>query len=98
VGSQSRSVRYGEVKILDPTGNRTPIQPVVSHYTDCSTAALCMYIICMYIICMYVGRYELLQGMKKIQSDVGRRKTWTHELVQLRRLTSIFILVFCCIL
>jgi hypothetical protein len=37
-------VRYGEVKILDSTGTRTPtplvVQPVVSHYIDCATAAL----------------------------------------------------------
>jgi hypothetical protein len=37
-GPQSRSGRYGEVKIFDPTGTRTPaplvVQPVASRYTD----------------------------------------------------------------
>jgi hypothetical protein len=37
-GPQSRSGRYGEVKILDPTGTWTPtplvVQPVASCYTD----------------------------------------------------------------
>jgi hypothetical protein len=37
-GPQSRSGR-GEIKILDPTGTRTPAprssQPLVSRYTDC---------------------------------------------------------------
>jgi hypothetical protein len=37
-GAQSRSKRYGEVKIFDPTGTLTPVplvvQPVVSRYTD----------------------------------------------------------------
>jgi hypothetical protein len=40
---QSRFERYGEVKILDPTGTRTPtssvVHPVASRYTDCATAA-----------------------------------------------------------
>jgi hypothetical protein len=37
-GPQSRSGPYGEVKLFDPTGTRTPaplvIQPVASRYTD----------------------------------------------------------------
>jgi hypothetical protein len=37
-GPQSRSGRYGEVKIFYPTGTRTPtpsiVQPVASRYTD----------------------------------------------------------------
>jgi hypothetical protein len=37
-GPQSRSGRYGEVNIFDPTGTRTPafpvVQPVASHYND----------------------------------------------------------------
>jgi hypothetical protein len=37
-GPQSRSGRYGEVKIFDPTGTRTSaplvVQPVASRYTD----------------------------------------------------------------
>jgi hypothetical protein len=37
-GPQSRSGRYGEVKIFDPTGTRTPaplvVPPVASRYTD----------------------------------------------------------------
>jgi hypothetical protein len=37
-GPQSRSGRYGEEKIFDPTGTRTPtplvVQPVASRYTD----------------------------------------------------------------
>jgi hypothetical protein len=37
-GPQSPSGRYGEVKIFDPTGTRTPpppgVQPVASRYTD----------------------------------------------------------------
>jgi hypothetical protein len=37
---QSRSERYGEVKILDHIGTRTSvIQPVGSRYTNCDTAA-----------------------------------------------------------
>jgi hypothetical protein len=43
-GSQSRHGRYGEVKILNPTGTRTPnplvVQPIASRNTDCATAAL----------------------------------------------------------
>jgi hypothetical protein len=43
-GPQSRSRRHGEMKILDPTGTRTPtprvVQPVASHYTDCAILAL----------------------------------------------------------
>jgi hypothetical protein len=38
-GPQSRSGQHGEVKILDPTGTRTPtsvVQPVASRYTDCA--------------------------------------------------------------
>jgi hypothetical protein len=42
-GPQNRYGRHGEVKILDPIGNRTPnpsvVQPVASRYTDCVTAA-----------------------------------------------------------
>jgi hypothetical protein len=41
-GPQSRSGQYGEVKILDPTGTRTPdfsvVQPIASCYTDYATA------------------------------------------------------------
>jgi hypothetical protein len=40
-GPQSRPGRYEEVKVLDPTGTRTPtldVQPVASRYTDCATA------------------------------------------------------------
>jgi hypothetical protein len=42
-GPHRRSGRYGEVKILDPTGTRTPshssiVQPVGSRYTDYATA------------------------------------------------------------
>jgi hypothetical protein len=37
-GPQSRSGRYGELKIFDPTRTRTPtslvVQPVASRYTD----------------------------------------------------------------
>jgi hypothetical protein len=37
-GPQSRSRRFEEVKIFDPTGTRTPVplvvQPVASRYTD----------------------------------------------------------------
>jgi hypothetical protein len=37
-GPQSCSGQYGEVKIFDPTGTRTPtplvVQPVASRYTD----------------------------------------------------------------
>jgi hypothetical protein len=37
-GPQSRPGQYGEVKIFDPTGTRTPaplvVQPVTSRYTD----------------------------------------------------------------
>jgi hypothetical protein len=41
-GPQSQSGRHGEVKILDPTGIRTPlvVQPVVSRYTDYAIPAL----------------------------------------------------------
>jgi hypothetical protein len=37
-GPQSRSGRFGEEKILDPTGTRTPdtsvVQPAARYYTD----------------------------------------------------------------
>jgi hypothetical protein len=37
-GPQSRSGRYGEVKMFDPTGTQIPallvVQPVASRYTD----------------------------------------------------------------
>jgi hypothetical protein len=43
-GPQSRSGLFGEVKILDPTGTRTPtlsvVQPVTSCYADWTTVAL----------------------------------------------------------
>jgi hypothetical protein len=42
-GPQSRSGQHGEVKILYPTGTRTPtsvVQPVASRYTDCAIPAL----------------------------------------------------------
>jgi hypothetical protein len=42
-GPQSRSGRYGEVKIRDPSGlELRPLghQPVASRYTDCATAAV----------------------------------------------------------
>jgi hypothetical protein len=42
-GLQSRSGRFGEGKIFDPTGTRTPtpsiVQPVASRYTDYATPA-----------------------------------------------------------
>jgi hypothetical protein len=41
---QRWSRRHREVKILDPTGTRTPtpsvVEPVASHYTDCDTGAI----------------------------------------------------------
>jgi hypothetical protein len=42
VGPQGWSGRYREVKILDPTGTRTPkvVQLVASRCNDCATAAL----------------------------------------------------------
>jgi hypothetical protein len=42
-GPQSQSGRYGEVKIIYPTGTQTPtpvVQPVGSLYTDYTTTAL----------------------------------------------------------
>jgi hypothetical protein len=38
-GPQSRSGRHGEVKILDPTGTRTPTPRSASRYTDCAIPA-----------------------------------------------------------
>jgi hypothetical protein len=41
-GPHSRSTRHGEVKLLVPTGTRTPtpwFQPITSLYTDCVVAA-----------------------------------------------------------
>jgi hypothetical protein len=39
-GPQSRSGRFGEVKIIDPTGTRTPTpQSSNSRYTDCAIPA-----------------------------------------------------------
>jgi hypothetical protein len=53
-GSQSRSGRHGEVKILDPTGNRTPntpvVQPVASRYTDCAIPAPLLKCMLLYLI------------------------------------------------
>jgi hypothetical protein len=48
-GSQSRSGRYGEEKIVDPTGTRTPTPlPVASRYTNYVTIdALVEYTIIM---------------------------------------------------
>jgi hypothetical protein len=39
-GPQRRSARFGEVKILTPTGDLSVVQPVASRYTDYATPAL----------------------------------------------------------
>jgi hypothetical protein len=54
-GPQSQSERYGEMKILDPTGARSSsvVQPVASRYTDWAAANVLVTVFVLYLYCVF---------------------------------------------